>query len=515
MWPFKRKDKAASAAAPTKAQTHRMPSTKAVVRMFQAGQADRLTASWTTQPLPADEIIRRHQRTLVARSREQCANNDYAKGFLRQCRQNIVGPRGLLLQAQAKDPDGSLDTAANDAIEHAWQEWCKPENCDVTGRRSFRAITAACVVTAAKDGEFMVRLIYGRDAGPWGFALQTLDPQRCPVHFDQNHLPGGQFIRHGIRFNRYGRPLGYYFTTTDEAEADYSVGGQHYVYVPAEEIIHGFVQEIEGQKRGLPWMATALWRLKMLGGFEEAALVNARASAAKMGTLEWEEGYGPDYDPDEEEILIDAEAGTWRELPPGLRANHHEWNWPAGEMAQFSKLMLRGAATGLGVAYNNFANDLEGVNFSSIRSGTLEEREFWKDLQEWLIETLAEPVFQAWLPRALLAGRIKLDSGATLPASKLEKFRKVTWQGRRWQWVDPRADVQAAVDSKNNLLASPGQLVREQGRDPETVWREIARDIEMMKAAGIPDRFIEMAMGMKMGGASNAQQQSDDAGQPA
>lgn len=494
--------------APQRSQTHRMPSTKAVVRQFTSANTDRLTASWPTQPLPADEIIRRNQRTLVARSREQVANNDYARGFIRQVRQNVIGSRGLILQAQSKDPSGKLDTAANDAIEESFREWGRPENCDVTGKRSWRSLTASAVATAAKDGEFMIRKVYGSEAGPWGFALQTLDPQRCPVQFEQDHLPGGEFIRHGIRFNRFGRAVAYYFTTTDAAEADYSYAGQHYVRIPADEIIHGFVPEIEGQKRGLPWLSTALWRLRMLGGFEEAALVNARASAAKMGTLEWDvaNGYGPDPDDDmDEEVIIDAEAGTWRELPPGLKAHGHNWDWPAGEMAAFSKLMLRGISTGAGVIYPNLGNDLEGVNFSSIRAGTLEEREFWKDLQEWIIETLAENVFQDWLPRALLAGRIKLENGKALPAIKIDKFRRVHWQARRWQWVDPAKDVKAAVDSKNNLISSPGELIRERGRDPETVWREIASDIESMRAAGIPERYIELAMGAKMGGAGNAQ----------
>src|SRR6056297_2930909 len=52
---------------------------RAAIRHFEAGKQDRLTGSWGTTPLTADDIVRRHQRVLVARSREQCANNDYAR----------------------------------------------------------------------------------------------------------------------------------------------------------------------------------------------------------------------------------------------------------------------------------------------------------------------------------------------------------------------------------------------------------------------------------------------------
>lgn len=472
-----------------------------LARMFDAGKADRLTDNWGTMPLTADDIIRRNQRVLVARSREQAANNDYARAFLRMARQNIVGARGVQLQAQAKDPSGSLDTLANDAIELAWRDWGHRNNCDVTGQQSWRSIQASCVTSAAKDGEFMLLKVYGRDAGPWGFALQILDPQRCPVDFDQVQLGSGKFVRHGIEFNRYGRPLAYYFTTTEAEDADYSYGGRHYNRIPADRIIHGFLPDIVGQKRGLPWMATGLWRAQMLGGFEKAALVNARVSAAKGGFFEWEEGYGPEPEEDEE-LYMDAEPGSFQELPAGVR--FREWNpqYPSGEFAPFHKSMLRGIASGWGVAYNNLANDLEGVNFSSIRQGKLDERDNWKDLQEWLIEQLIEPVFEAWLPRALLGERIKVN-GKPLKAERLSKYRQVSWQPRRWEWIDPRADMDAAERSKNNLLASPSQIIRDQGRDPQTVWREIARDIETMKAAGIPDHFIETAIGLKMGGTGN------------
>jgi lambda family phage portal protein len=478
---------------------------RATLRHFEAGKQDRLTGSWGVTPLTADEIVRRNQRVLVARSREQAANNDYCRHFLSLTRRNIVGPRGVQLQAQARAADGSLDTDANDAIEHAWREWARAENCDVTARQSLRSLQNSAVTSAARDGEYMFRIVTGGDAGPWGIALQILDPQRCDPDYHEDRMTGGRFIRHSIEFNRFGRPLAYHFTTTrpeDDVDA-YTVGGRSFVRVPADQIIHGFVPDMVGQKRGLPWTATALWRLQMLGGFEKAALVNARVSASKGGFFEWQEGYGPEVDEDEE-IFMEAEPGQFQELPAGVKFK--EWNpqYPSGEFGPFHKAMLRGIASGLDVTYVNLANDLEGVNFSSIRQGTLDEREHWKEMQEWLVESMMHRVFAAWLPRALLAGRIRAN-GAPLPANRLDTYREVEWQPRRWDWIDPNADVKAAVTSKNNLLASPGQLIRDRGRDPDSVWKEIGRDIAAMQAAKIPDEYIQIAMGMQL--ASQGDQQ--------
>ncbi|MTH60664.1 phage portal protein [Paracoccus litorisediminis] len=466
------------------------------LRMFESAATDRLTASWPSTPIPADFVVRRNQKILVARSREQAANNDYMRGFLRMVRQNIVGPHGVRLQAQSRNPDGTLETTANDAIEAAWDEWCRGENCDVSGKRSFRLLQGVAATGAARDGEFMFREIWGADAGSWGYALQALDPQRCPLDYDEERRPDGSFIRHGIEFNRYGRPLAYLFTTTDEQEADYIYGGRAFQRIPAREIIHGFVEDFTGQKRGLPWAATALWRMRMLSGFENSALVNARVAASKGGFFQWRENCGPEHD-EEEDLTMEAEPGVFQELPAGIEFK--EWNpqYPNGEFAAFVKASLRGISTGLGVAYNNLANDLEGVNFSSIRQGALDEREHWKDLQEWLIEAMIDRVYRNWLRVALLAGRIRV-AGRPLRAEGLEKYQAVAWQARRWAWIDPRADVAAAVEMKNNLMGSFGQFIRDQGRDPQSVWREVAEDIAQMRAAGIPEEYILQAMGRKL-----------------
>lgn len=479
--------------------------------MMTAAMPDRLNSAWVTVPIPADDIVRRHQRILVARSREQARNNDYAASFLRMVAQNVIGPQGIRLQSQARSADGrTLDTAANDAVEAGWGAWGAAENCDVAGRQSWRQIQKQCATTQARDGEYFLRMVYGRDAGPWGFALQAIDPQRCPVDYDVGPAPDGTFVRHGIKFNKYGRPLGYFFSTTDEGTADYFYGGRALMFVSADEIIHGYRIDIVGQKRGLPWMATAMWRLNMLGGYEQAALTNAQIAAKQSGFFTWKEGYGTELD-DDEEITMEVEAGVWRELPEGAEVVPVQPQYPVGELQPFRKEMLRAAAAGLGVAYNNFAQDLEGVNYSSIRQGTLDEREGWKEVQEDLIDDLHRRVFAAWLPVALLAGRIVTTDGKRLPAADLTRLNAPSWQPRRWQWVDPNSDVKAAVEMKNNMMGSFSQYIRDQGRDPQTVWREIAADIEGMRAAGIPEEYIKQIFA-KSGAAGKIPPQSSDSG---
>jgi len=466
---------------------------RGVFGMFKSSETNP-NDTWSATPISPDAFITRRQMSLVARSREQWSNNDYVRAFVRLVRQNVVGPNGVTMQAKATKPRGQLDKELNAALETWWEDFGQKGNCEVTGQLSLREMCNLVIETTARDGEFFVRKIYGKDAGPHGFALQLIDAQRLPVWYENyQRTDNGGFIRHGIEFNRFGRPVAYHFASTDEWDAYYyTYAGQGFTRIPADEIIHGFVHEMVGQRRGLPWASTSLFRLHHLQGFEDAAVQNARAGATKMGFIQYREGFGPEADEDTDvAATIDAEPLSFHELPEGAEFKEFSPQYPNNEFATFHKAMLRGAAAGMGVLYNNMAGDLEGVNFSSIRQGTLDEREHWKELQQWLIENFLAPVHCDWTKYQLLAGNVKVK-GTPVPANKLDQCLRVTWQPRRWQWIDPRADVDGAVASIRAGLTSFSQVIREQGRDPEVVFQEFAADIEAMKAAGISEETITL-----------------------
>ena len=478
---------------PAKKRANRIAPVIRGQRLFDAAKPDRMSMEWGANPLTADEIIQKNWQALVARSQEQIANNDYAKHFVRLARQNIIGHQGIVLNARSKGNRGTLDKKANDGINRAWKDFCKRHNIDITGKKSMREFQNQVVTALAGTGEYFARKVYGEDAGKYGYALQAIPAIRCPIEMVVDRVNGGSnFVRFGIEFTQYGRPVAYYFRTLLSDADRYMFDGKPYKRVPADEVIHVFREEIPGQRRGLPWLATSLYRMRQMNGMDQAALVNARVGAAKSAWISFDDDAdGPEYDEDDPPV-IDLEPGEVGILPRGARVEKWDPQYPNGEYAIFTKNQLRGIAAGLGVAYNNLAQDLEGVNFSSIRQGTLDERETWKDLQEWLSEEFLQPVFDGWLPRALLAGLITTDNGRPLNPVLLDKYSEVIWQPRRWDWIDPVSDVKANVQAKNSLLVSPSQIIRDGGQDPDEVLQQIAQDIknqlDVLKAAGLDDK---------------------------
>ena len=227
--------------------------------------------------------------------------------------------------------------------------------------------------------------------------------------------------------------------------------------------------------------------LRQLGGYREAAVIAARVGASKMGIYTRTEGAEPPNEGADAngDFVTSAEPGTFEVAPDGYSLETWDPAYPHDQFDAFCKATLRGIASGIGVAYNSLGNDLEGVNFSSIRSGVLEEREEWMVIQSWLINTVLVPVYEQWLSVALMAGRIRLKNESPLPVAKIAKFREHTWQGRRWAWVDPLKDVQASVTAISNHLASPQQIAAQTGRDIVDVLDDLVRYQALLTERGL------------------------------
>ena len=382
------------------------------VRSFQGAQVSNLTAGWTTTPKPIDVDIRNGLRKLRARARHEAQNNDYVRRFLTLCKTNVIGANGIQLQARSIGSDGKLDKPANDAIELAWSDWGKKQTCEVTGRFSWRALQRLCVSALMTDGEVLLRRVRGH-TNKYRYALQVLDTELLPVDYNGEYK--GNIIRMGVELDAWRKPVAYHLLTTASTADHYSHGGNMYQRIPSADIIHEFLPEWVWQTRGIPACASGLLRLNMLVGYEDAELVASRASASKFGVYErtgedvpTTNGVGSTGQDGAGNFIQDVEPGTMEVIPDGYRLNYIDPQHPNAVYSSFIKTTLRGIASGLGVSYNSLANDLEGVNYSSLRAGALEDRDVWMALQDWFIEYICEPVFNEWLTYSLMVGAITI-----------------------------------------------------------------------------------------------------------
>ena len=127
------------------------------------------------------------------------------------------------------------------------------------------------------------------------------------------------------------------------------------------------------------------------------------------------------------------------------------------------------------------------VNYSSARIAELSEREAWMILQDWLIGSFVQPIYEEWLAMALLMGQITFpQSGSVLPADRLQKFVLASsFRGRRWQWVDPLKDGQANQVLLAARLTSRTRITAEQGVEFDDLVDELADEQQQLEDAGL------------------------------
>lgn len=454
------------------------------VRRLQAARLDRLTNDWLATEQSINQDLRTDLNRTRARGRDLAMNNDYATKFVGMVKNNIIGPGGIRLQMRVEDKPGTPDRLANAAIEDAWAEWSKA--CDITGQQSLRDMCETMVGGLPADGEFMLRLVRGTESGSrFGLALQLIDVDRIDTTFNIAGAPGRNAIIMGVEVNAYRRPVAVHVFAAHPNDG--ANGSRMRVRLDINETLHRFRVERAEQMRGVPWMAPGMISLHHLGNFKLSALLAAEHGANHYGFFTAPDGQAPigGVDTGTNEQITPTQPGTYDTLPTGTTFTPHESKYPNEVFGPFVKTTLQRIASGWRVAYHSLANDLEGVSYSSIRSGSLEERDRWAADQEWFISSTMEPIFQAWLQSSLLMGAITMPNGSALPASKIAKFSRHEWQPRRWEWVDPKSDMEAKILAVRAGLMSPQDLASAMGYDFDDVLTAIANAHTQAAALGV------------------------------
>ena len=455
-------------------------------RSYTAANTGRLFADFITSSRSADSEIRPNLRVIRDRCREATRNHPYAKRYIQIMTTNVVGATGITMQVRKRNEDNTLDVVGNRLLEKAFQAWGRTGFCTVDGRLSWLQAQRLFMETLARDGEVLIKKVKRPANNPYGFTLQFLEADDLDEEYNKR-MPNGNEVRMGVEIDKAGKPVSY-FMFEDHPHHDQAYGSRtkrKHIQVPASEIIHCFIQERAGQTRGVPMMANALSRLKMLDGFEEAVLVNARVAASKMGFFVSPEGdgfVGDDYD--NAAPIMDASPGTFTQLPQGMDFKSFDPSQPQDNFADFEKAILRGIASGLGVSYVSLANNLEGVSYSSIRQGTIEDRDHFKMMQQFMIDAFIDPVYRAWLEMVITVGRVNL------PMTKYDLFAdNVIYRPRGFAWVDPQKEIQASVTALQNGIVTLQDVHAQYGKDTEDVFEQINREAELADRYGVDTAF--------------------------
>jgi lambda family phage portal protein len=462
-------------------------------RQYAGAQVNRLTGDWAPLNTSGDAELVTSLRMLRARSRQVCRDNEHAKNALRIVANNIIGT-GVGMQATVSTSTGKLRDPINTQIEAAFEAWKVADRCHTAGKLHFHDIERIAVMAVVRDGEVLIRKIkqpFGADnAVP--FALEVIEADRLVDNYSQATAPGtGNAIRMGVEVDQWLRPVAYWLYPNHPGDYQFTTfSPAKYIRVPADEIIHLYVIDRWPQTRGEPWFHAALKRINNVGGYEEAEIVAARASAAIMGFRETPEsdipGDGIDDadDVQDGERVMDMSPGLILNLSPGEKFTGFNPTRPNAAMEPFLRHMLRAMAAGVGCSYSALTRDYSQANYSSERASQLEDRDLWRVMQLWFIRSFRARIHSDWLDASVLGGAVQISDYYSRRASYIAAVR---FKPRGWSWIDPTKEVQAyklavrcGFMTVSDVIAATAN-----GADPEDIFKARAAELDLMESLGL------------------------------
>jgi lambda family phage portal protein len=455
-----------------------------IQRSFDGAKTGRRTGGWTTGGTSANAEIVPALSSLRNRSRDLRRNNPYASKAIDTLVANTIGT-GIT----AKLSDGQA----------LWDKWIT--ECDADGQLDLYGIQALVDDTVEESGECFVRLRYRlpSDGLSVPLQLQVLEPDYLD-NIKTETLPNGGYIQNGIEYDAIGRRAAYWMYKQHPGENAPILNSLISVRVAAADILHIYDKKRPGQARGVPRLAPVMLKMRDLDDYEEAELVRKGIEscfAAFVHTSDENSTLSPLVQTEtgvtNPRRLETLGAGMINYLRPGEEVTFGAPNGVQG-YNEYIKTQLHAIAAGAGVTYEQMTGDLSGVNYSSIRAGTLEFRR-QIDQMRWLvfIPMFCTPLMKAWANAAYLANKIKSPNITA------------EWTPPRWDWVDPVKDITGELLELASGLKPWGRAVRERGYDPDANIKEIAEEQAKFKAANIDIKFKDLALGASAAAASQQQ----------
>jgi lambda family phage portal protein len=444
-------------------------------RQYKGAKSNDLTYDWVARDTSANAELANGLPKLRNRARSLERDNPYARNYIQRRAINVIGT-GIKLQMRIEN-NGVPDDFANNLIEKQFKRWSKQGNCTVDGRLSFHSTQIQIQEALNRDGEVFIRK-YNTTG-----KIKVFESDYVDTAYNATAANGNRIIM-GIELDDNDKPLAYYMTKFHPGDIyRNSRRYKYYTRIPAKDIIHLFKQNRPGQVRGEPPLAPVMFTLRMVDGYQDAEVTAARLGANKsifVKTSNDQISY------DEE----DEEGNRIQETAPGevwYGYNNQEVTMldpkhPNQAYGDFIKENIRAAGSGLLTAYESLGNNRSDVNFSSIRTGRLDEIDTHKISQRYLIDAFLEPLFEWWLDFKMLT------TLSVLRFSRFDEYNDAAeWLPRGYDWVDPKKDAEADILLIENTMATKQATIRKRtGEDHDEIVsqriKEVRAEIELEKA---------------------------------
>ena len=121
-----------------------------------------------------------------------------------------------------------------------------------------------------------------------------------------------------------------------------------------------------------------------------------------------------------------------------------------------------------------------GVSYSTGRSVLVEDRDYYKQMQQFFIGGLYNPMFAMWLYRRIL------EPASNIPVSRVDAILlRRQFRARGWDWVDPAKEVSANAEALATKQTSLTRVAAARGIDVSDLLDEIQEEQALAAERGL------------------------------
>lgn len=438
-------------------------------RHYEAASYSPRTSNWARDYRDANLTLRSASRELRNHARDLLRNNGHAK-------------RGRMVVSGAVVGSGIIPDTKDVTAKALWKAWAQSKQCESDSRMHFAGMLYQCMNAIYSDGEVFLRRRWRRVSDGLAVPMQVQVLEADYLNTAMNELQiknDGQKgpIVQGIEFDKLGRRAAYWMWTKHPGSGQ-SV--EPPTRVDASEVIHVFDAERPGQDRGTSWLSAAIVDMKDLDEFEDAELMRQKIAACFAAFVTDTDGSGTAIGTTQnpgspnDDTIDQLEPGMVHYLQPDKQITFG--NPPTVADSKLREATLRRVSTGIGITYEDFTGDYSQVNYSSARMARLSMQanvSHWQN--DMMIPLVCQGVWDWMCEAAQYAGL--LDESAPIPSCD--------WTAPGLPILEPDKEAMGNMRRVRSGMATPAQIVREQGQNWEDFLAEAKQNFADLDAAGL------------------------------
>lgn len=404
--------------------------------------------------------------TLRGQARHLEQNHDICRGILTCLVNNVVGPKGIGVEFQPKNEDGTVNKELAEALSWYFGEWGR--HPETTGEYNWAKTQRMVARSWFRDGEVLSKSLLGnvpllRHNTLVPYSLELLEAD----HIADLDDPSKGLIQ-GIERNQWGQRRFVYIY--DEHPGDARGFKMKYRRIAAEDVDHLKMTDRIRQNRGVSVFAAVLGRLNDLKDYEESERVAARISAAMAMYIQKgsPETYIPPQDGDETSREFPVSPGTvFDNLAQGEKIETIQSNRPSQLLQPFRDSMLKAIASGTGAGNSTISKNYDGT-YSAQRQELVEQWVNYAALSDEFISGFVAPVVRRFIKIAVMSGMVKVPRGIDR-----DTLMDVDFLTPAMPWIDPKKEAEGHEANLRLRITSPQKIIRSRGDNPDEVLDQI------------------------------------------